>query len=142
MILSLIHTLRVRPTREELLRGGLTVLVSSKSSGRANFATPSTWLHSVSSMRRSLKQMLVRAKLVSRRLIHGVNMNMSPRMAVMEAYSQHPLKVLWPAQMLASTSPVNKSQGYDCGISPTNACAGRAQWWVSAVCCEALGGTS
>ena len=65
VILSLIRNLRVRPTREELLRG-LTVLVSSKSSGRANFATPSTWLHSVSSMRRSLKQMLMRAKLVSR----------------------------------------------------------------------------
>ena len=41
-----------------------------------------------------------------------------------EAYSQHLLKVWCLAQMLASASPVNKSQGYDCGIYPTNACAG------------------
>ena len=34
----------------------------------------------------------------------------------MKASSQHPLKVLWPAQILASASPVNKPQGDDCGI--------------------------
>ena len=56
------------------------------------------------------------------RLIHGVYVTTSPRTAVMEASSQHPLKVLWPAQMLASASPVNKPQGDDCGIYSPTAC--------------------
>ena len=59
------------------------------------------------------------------RLIHGVYVAMSPRTAVMEASSQHPLKVLWPAQMLASASPVNKPQGDDCGIYSPTACTRR-----------------